>query len=141
MLAIVRSFPKATACGPSGLHIQQLLDAAEVQVPTAISSTLRDIVNLLASGKVPLCVLKYLAGGSHTALVKNISRCSANCSGRVVLAPGWQMSLCLVTKSNVAYFFAPHLFELACPSSAENTIHGLMDCMDNHGRPLDFVVL
>ena len=61
MLSILRSFPKATA---SGLRIQHLLDAAEVPVPTSISSSLKDIVNLLASGKVPSCVSKYLAGGT-----------------------------------------------------------------------------
>ena len=32
MVSILRSFPKATACGLSGLRIQHLLDAAEVPV-------------------------------------------------------------------------------------------------------------
>ena len=48
MLSIIRSFPEATA---SGLSIQHLLDVAEVPVPTSISSSLKDIVNFLASGK------------------------------------------------------------------------------------------
>ena len=54
-----------------GLRIQHLLDAAEVPVPNSISSSLKDIVNLLAYGKVSSCVCKCLAGGSLTALDKD----------------------------------------------------------------------
>ena len=71
MLPILRSFLKTTACGPSGLHIQHLIDTAEVPMPTSICSSLRDIDNLLASGKVPSDISKYLAGGSLTAIVKD----------------------------------------------------------------------
>ncbi|KAL5502338.1 hypothetical protein EMCRGX_G009091 [Ephydatia muelleri] len=67
---VLRSFPKSTACGPSGLLIQHLLDTAEVPLQFPISSSLRDIVNLLASGKIPVSVSRHLAGGSLTALVK-----------------------------------------------------------------------
>ena len=51
IMAILRSFPKGTAAGPSGLRIQHLLDAAGIPLPTPICSLLRDVVNLLASGK------------------------------------------------------------------------------------------
>ena len=71
MLSILRSIPKTTASGPSGLRIQHLVDAAEVPMPTSICSSLRHIVNLLASGKVPSDISKYLAGGSLTAIVKD----------------------------------------------------------------------
>ena len=40
-----------------------------MQVP--ICSTLRDIINLLASGEVPVVVSKHLAGGSLIALLKS----------------------------------------------------------------------
>ena len=72
VLTILKSFSKATAsCGPSGLCIQHLLNAAEVPLPSPIGALLRDVVNLLASGKVPVSVSKFLAGGSFTALDKN----------------------------------------------------------------------
>ena len=84
MLSILRSFrPKATALA-SGLRIQHLLDSAEVPVPTSISSSLKDIVNLLASGKVPSCVSRYLAGGT----TRFISGCSTDCSWRGIEALG-----------------------------------------------------
>ncbi|KAL5487185.1 hypothetical protein EMCRGX_G019758 [Ephydatia muelleri] len=76
-MAILRSFTKIAAYGASGLRIQHLLDAVEVPSQFPICSSLRDLVNslnakvnLLASGKVPVIVSKYLAGGSLTALMQ-----------------------------------------------------------------------
>ena len=36
VLTILKSFSKATACGPSGLHIQHLLNVAEVPLPSPL---------------------------------------------------------------------------------------------------------
>ena len=71
IIKVLRSFLKSTACGLPGLHIQHLLDTAEVPLQYPILSSLRDIVNLLASGKVPVSVSQDLAGGSLTSLVKD----------------------------------------------------------------------
>ena len=68
ILSMLTSFPKGTAAGPSGLRVQNLLDAASIPLQTSICSSLRDIVNLLASGKAPSSVSKFLTGGSVTAL-------------------------------------------------------------------------
>ena len=70
LLPILFSFPKVTAAGPSGLRVQHLIDAAQIPLPIPISTTLRDVVNLLAAGKAPLSVARCLAGGSLTALNK-----------------------------------------------------------------------
>eukprot|EP00731_Ephydatia_muelleri_P038943 Em1002g1a len=111
---VLRSFPKSTACGPSGLRIQHLLDTAEVPLQFPISSSLRDIVNLLASGKVPVSVSRHLAGG----------KC-----------------LCAVLKSKASEFFAPFQLGVACPAGAEKVIHGLRHCIEEHWEEEDFVVL
>ena len=67
ILSMLRSFPKGTAAaGPSGLRVQHILDAASIPLQKMICSSLRDIVNLLASGKAPSSVSKFLAGGSLT---------------------------------------------------------------------------
>ena len=73
ILTILRSFSKATACEPSGLCIQHLLNAAEVPLPSPIGALLRDVVNLLASGKVPVSV------SMHNAF-NLVSPTSLNCS-------------------------------------------------------------
>ena len=70
ILGVLQSFPKGSAAGPSGLRIQHLLDAASIPLPTSICSSLRDLVNLLSSGKAPTSVSTFLAGGSLTALNK-----------------------------------------------------------------------
>ena len=63
------------AAGPSGLRVQHLLDVASVPLPTSICSSLRQLVNILAAGKVPTSVSKFLAGGCLIALNKNKEGC------------------------------------------------------------------
>ncbi|KAL5475298.1 hypothetical protein EMCRGX_G027384 [Ephydatia muelleri] len=62
ILYVLRSFPKGSGAGPSCLSAQHLLDAASIPLPTPIASSLRSVVNLLVSGKVPLPVSVFLAG-------------------------------------------------------------------------------
>ena len=59
MRSIWSSHPTSVRCSRS----------SNLQFP--ICSSLKDLVNLLASGNVPVLVSKYLAGGSLTALIKN----------------------------------------------------------------------
>ena len=70
ILSVLRSFPKDTGAGPSGLHVQHLLDVSSTALPTPICASLREVINLLASGKAPPTVSKYLAGGNLIALNK-----------------------------------------------------------------------
>eukprot|EP00731_Ephydatia_muelleri_P000496 Em0001g496a len=42
IMAILHSFPKDTACGPSGLRIQHLIEAAEVPIQFPICAVLRE---------------------------------------------------------------------------------------------------
>ena len=69
--AVLRSFPKLTSAGPSGLRIQHIIDASEVPLQTSILQSLRAIINLLAAGRAPSEVSTFLAGGSLTALNKS----------------------------------------------------------------------
>ena len=71
------TFPKYTfpRPGPSGMQFQHLIDVASVPLPTSICSTLHHVVNLLAAGKVPQQVSKYMAGASVIALTKNKPNC------------------------------------------------------------------
>ena len=75
VMALLRSFPKATAADPSGLRVQHLLDAATVPLPILICASLHHVVNLLAAGKAPQQMSVYLAGGNLTALSKNKPNC------------------------------------------------------------------
>ena len=74
-MAILCSFPKLSAVGPSGLRIQHLIDAAEITLQTPILHLLRKVINILASGKAPVDVSIFLAGGNLTALQKSKPGC------------------------------------------------------------------
>ena len=74
-MAVLHSFPKDTACGPSGLRIQHLIEAAEVPLQFPICAVLREVVNMLISGKVLVQVARFLAGGNLVALEKNKPNC------------------------------------------------------------------
>ncbi|KAL5510752.1 hypothetical protein EMCRGX_G006353 [Ephydatia muelleri] len=141
---VLRSFPKSTACGPSGLRIQHFLDTAEVPLQFPISSSLRDIVNLLASGKVPVSVSRHLAGGSLTALVKGKPGLPPDICPIAVGEALRRLTgkcLCAVLKSKASEFFAPFQLGVACPAGAEKVIHGLRHCIEEHWEEEDFVVL
>ena len=71
IMLVLHQFPRDSASGPSGLRIQHLIDAAEVHLATPICASLRAVVKILAGGRAPAKVAKYLAGGSLTALIKN----------------------------------------------------------------------
>ena len=98
IMAILQSFPKVTASGPSGLSIQHLVEAAEVPLQVPICSSLTDIANLLASGQAPLSISKFLAGGSLIPLVKNKPNCPFDVRPIAVeechSSSGWEMSVC-----------------------------------------------
>ena len=64
IMAVLHSFPKDTACGPSGLRIQHLIEAAEVPLQFPICAVLREVVNMLISGKVPVKWLGSLQGAT-----------------------------------------------------------------------------
>ena len=140
----MRSFPKASACGPSGPRIQHLLDAAEVHLPTPICPSLREVVCLLASGRAPVEVAEFLAGGSIVALIKNIPNCPHDIRPIAVgEALRWLTSkcLCILTKAKAAEYFEGYQIGVACPGGSEIIVHGLRDCIEKHWNDEDFVTL
>jgi hypothetical protein len=67
----IRSFPNGTACGPSGLRIEHLLNACEAPLSVNIIGTIKKFLNVLLSGKAPVEAAPYFAGASLTALIKS----------------------------------------------------------------------
>eukprot|EP00731_Ephydatia_muelleri_P002838 Em0001g2838a len=119
---ILKSFPKGTAAGPSGLRVQHLLDAASIPLPTTIGSLLRRVVNLLVSGKVSQEVSLFMAGGSLTALSKVKPGCAPDIRPIAVgevLRRLTGKCLCAVLKQRVIDFFEPIQFGVACPMGSE----------------------
>ena len=141
---ILKSFPKGTAAGPSGLRVQHLLDAASIPLPTTIGSLLRRVVNLLVSGKVPQEVSLFMAGGSLTALSKLKPGCAPDIRPIAVgevLRRFTGKCLCAVLKQRVIDFFEPIQFSVACPMGSEKVIHGIRACVEKFWNDRDFSVM
>ena len=51
--AILLTCPKGTACGPSGLIVQYLLDALDSRLPISMESLLHQVVNILLAANAP----------------------------------------------------------------------------------------
>ena len=87
-MAHLRSFPKGTASGPSGLSAQHLLDAIFPGEVTVINALTRSVVQLLVAGLVPPDVMPFIAGANLTALTKkNGDMSRKNCTGRKLYSP------------------------------------------------------
>ncbi|KAL5479607.1 hypothetical protein EMCRGX_G023154 [Ephydatia muelleri] len=59
IIAILRSFPKDTAAGPSGLRVQHLLDVISIPLHTPICPSLRQVINT-HSRKSPYLSVTFL---------------------------------------------------------------------------------
>ena len=141
LMDILRSFPKLTAAGPSGLRIQHLIDAAEVPLQTPLLHTLRAVINLLISGSAPLDVAIFLAGGNLTALNKPVPGDIRPIAVGEALRRLTGKCLCAALRSKMASFFEPYQFGVAFPCGAEKIAHGLRTCIEQHWSENDFGVL
>ena len=113
ILKILRSFPKGTSAGPSGLSVQHLLDAASIPLHTSIGDSLKGIVNIMASGKVPVSVATFLIGSRLIAL--NIGK-EGNPSDVRPIAVGETLRrltgkcICAILRDKISSF-SPHNLE------------------------------
>ena len=143
ILKILRSFPKGTSAGPSGLSVQHLLDAASIPLHTSIGDSLKGIVNLMASGKVPVSVATFLAGSRLIALNKGKE---GNPPDVRPIAVGETLRrltgkcICAILRDKISSFFQPSQFGVACKAGAEKIVHSLRRCIDENWLSGDFVV-
>ena len=102
------------------------------------------VVNLLASGKVPIEVSRYLAGGNLTALKKNKPNSPPDIRPIAVGETLRRLTgkcLCALVKEKASEFFQPLQLGVACASGAEKIIHGLRRYVENHWSNNDFAVI
>ena len=113
-------------------------------MPSPICAVLRDVVNLLMSGKVPVSVAKFMAGGSLVALEKNKPNCPPDVRPIAVgesLRRLGSKCICAIVKNKASEFFSPFQLGVACPSGTEKIIHGLRSCVDDNWLNGDFAVM
>eukprot|EP00731_Ephydatia_muelleri_P005540 Em0002g1716a len=143
ILKILRSFPKGTSAGSSGLSVQHLLDAASIPLHTSIGDFLKGIVNLMASGKVPVPMATFLAGGRLIALNKGKE---GNPPDVMPIAVGETLRrltgkcICAILRDKISSFFQPSQFGVACKAGAEKIVHSLRRCIEENWLSGDFVL-
>ena len=143
IVPILRSFPKGTSPGPSGLSVQHLLDTISVPLHTPIGTSLKRIVNLLASGKVPVHVSAYLAGGKLIALDKSKEGSPPDVRPIAVGETLRRLTgkcICTILRNKFSSFFEPSQFGVACKAGAEKIVHSLRRCIEDNWLNGDFVV-
>ena len=131
---------KGTAEGPSGLWVQHLLDVTAIPLHTPICTSLRSLVNILAGGRDPPSISKFLAGGRLITLSKTTEASKSDIRPIVVgetLRRLMAKCLCLTIREKARDLFQPLQVEVAC---SERIIHGLRNCIDDHWDDDDFVV-
>ena len=99
---------------------------------------------MLISGKVPVQVARFLAGGNLVALEKNKPNCPPDIRPIAVGEAIRRLAgkcLCSMTKAKAHDFLAPFQLGVACQGGAEKIIHGLRSCVDEHWHEVDFAVL
>ena len=143
ILPILRSFPKGTLAGPSGLSVQLLLDAASVPLHTPIGTSLKAILNLLASGKVPVHLSTFLAGGRLYALNKSKEGSPPDVRPIAVGETLHRITgkcICAILRNKISSFIQPSQFGIACKAGAEKIVHSLRSCIEDNWLSDDFVV-
>ena len=104
---------------------------------------MRGVVDILASGRAPVSVSKYLAGGSLTALVKNKEGRPLDIRPIVVGEALRRLTgkcLCIITKPKASDFFTPFQYGVACLAGAEKVIHGVRSSIQEHWKDDKFTV-
>jgi hypothetical protein len=141
---ILRSFPRGTACGPSGLRADHLAEAAESTLPTTFLSTLLRFVNHLIAAKAPEEVAPYMAGASLIALQKSdpgkpldirpiaVGEIYRRLTGKCV---------CVATVEKARERLQPHQVGVACPAGVERAVHATRSLIKDHWEDDDFAIL
>ena len=143
IIAILRSYPKDTAAGPSGLQVQHLLDAISIPLHTPICPSRRQVINILIAGKAPTSVSRFLAGASLIALNKIKEGCPPDIRPIAVGETLRRLAgkcVCALLKDKAADFFQTLQLGVACRAGAEKIAHGVRRCIEEHWMDEDFVV-
>eukprot|EP00731_Ephydatia_muelleri_P022813 Em0015g396a len=143
IIAILRSYPKDTAAGPSGLQVQHLLDAISIPLHTPICPSRRQVINILIAGKAPTSVSRFLAGASLIALNRIKEGCPPDIRPIAVGETLRRLAgkcVCALLKDKAADFFQTLQLGVACRAGAEKIAHGVRRCIEEHWMDEDFVV-
>ena len=140
VLKALRSFPRGSAAGPSGLRPQHLLDGVRERDQRAALEALTDALNTLVAGRVPTALAPALAGASLFALNKDDGDVRPIAVGETVRRLA-SKCLCAATKEEAASYLRPLQVGVACPLGAEAAVKVITQYVRRHANSSDKVVL
>ena len=118
----LRSFPKDTACGRSGLRVSHLMET--LYLGTNLDTELLTHVNYLVQGKAPLELAAFYASASLIALKKKDSSIRPIAVGEIIRRLTSKICLRKVTAKAIKYL-APYQLGIGVPNAIETILHGL----------------
>ena len=115
---LIKSFPRGSSPGPSGLRAQHLKDAVRSAHGDEALEQLTSICNLLARGDAPEFLSQYLAGASLMALEKQGGGVRPIAIGEV-LRRLVSKCFCSIYEKEAHEYLWPNQIGVAAPLSAE----------------------
>jgi hypothetical protein len=140
LMAVLASFARDVGSDGTNFRVQHLVDATRANLSRPILASLKQVINLLRSGKAHPAVRPFLAGAKLTALVKGASDIRPIAVGNVFR----RIAAKCVCKLNQARFrgaLGKHQAGVACPAGAESIIHHTREIVERRWADSDFVVL
>ena len=138
--AALRSFPAATAPGPSGLRVQHIHEALQPGAGDGLMDQLAAVVNLLVQGRACSNIAPFLAGASLVALPKPNGGVRPIAIGEVLRRLTSKSLMQLVQKDAQAHFW-PAQAGVAVKAGVEAAVHTLRAWVHRHASATDQVVV
>ena len=130
----LKSFPKDSAPGPSGLRVQHILESLTPAQRDAVTEQLTAVAQLLANGDAPSDVAPHVAGASLMALVKPNGSLRPIAMGEVLRRITGKC-LCSAVKEEAQQYFKPVQVGVATKLGIDGAVHAVRRWRDwNLGR-------
>lgn len=136
----LRSFPAATAPGPSGLRVQHLREACWPGGRDSLLEQLAGVVTLLASGSAHSAAAPLVAGANLVAIPKPQGGVRPIAIGEVLRRLTGKCLMELVRDDARSVFF-PVQLGVAAPSGSEVAVHCVRDWQRRHAGSADKVLV
>ena len=140
ILQALRSFPRDSAPGPTGLRAQHLLDALTLGHSSAVLEQLAACSSLLASGAAPASIAPYFAGASLMAIEKKGGGLRPIAIGEILRRLVGKV-LCQNVKQAAQTYFWPRQVGVGSPLGADCAIHTVRQWCQRHSGDSSKVVL
>jgi len=139
LLSMLRSFSKDVGTDGTNFRVQHLLDANEAQLASPFLPLLRNVINLLLSGKAALEAQLFVAGARLTALKKAGTDIRPIAAGNVFRRLA-SKCVCSVLQTKIRVKFGALQVGVACRGGAEQIVHTMREKLEHWDDP-DFSVL